>query len=65
MNAPREIIPFAVYTPEEATELLGIGLDKLDKLVGDGDLPTLRYTTRRRFWGESLIALCRDYGGPS
>lgn len=63
MKEPPTVIPFAIYDNDEAAAVLRIGLDKLDKLVAEGDLVPLRYTPRRRFWGEDLIALCRRSGG--
>ncbi len=65
MTGPRQIIPHALYDPQEAADALRIGRDKLDSLVAEGRIRPVDYTAKWRFWGEDLIALCRAAGGVS
>lgn len=63
MSEPQGIIPTAIYDSEQVRAVLQIGEDKLQQLVADGRLVALDFTSRRRFWGEDLLRLCRDASG--
>ena len=65
-SASRVISPTAVYDTTEVCELLGIGDDKLRRLVSTGRLRRLMYTERWRFWGAELIKFCgrETWGAP-
>jgi excisionase family DNA binding protein len=59
---PSTVIPFAIYTVDEAAAVLRVGGDRIRDLVASGDLRPLSHTAKYRFWGEDLIAFCRSMG---
>ncbi len=54
------ILPFSVYSLNEAARLLHVRPEKVREFDAAGRLPRLRHTRTFLVWGEDLIAFARS-----